>query len=452
MQSKLFPDITADSDYFGWSVACDRNLTVVGAYGSDIKGNEAGAVFIFSQDDREKWSQMDMLVAYDGAPGDYFGWSVAVHHDVIIVGAIGHDWSGMDSGLVYAYSRTQLGSDTFQEDAISSARLWALEAVIHPADASPYAYFGWSVDIYKSTVVVGAPWKDLRQGAAYVFTRNESIHTTYADDDYYTYAETSYRQVAHLLPDDRNVRDFFGSSIALHEDVVVVGAHLALTGDIHGGAVFVFRHDGSSWQLVQKLTSAVFETQITYYGYSVDVYEGVIFVGAPGSTDSLNASVHIYSENFRSDGWDLTVVLHSPEDTVRIGSAFGVSVSLSEGLAAIGSERGTGLLHQETSGCAYLIFPTGLRRSIIYRILSSVGIAGLVLLGLVAVTASYVFCYRWKTNKRRLNVLSTNDVPYDGLNVSDDGSLTTSAHSMLTRLPATSSRGSSTRGLLSGFS
>ncbi len=91
-------------DDFGTStsVAVDGNTAAVGAWGDAGEGTDAGAVFIFRRNEGgiENWGQIAKIVADDAAPYDEFGWAVALDGNVILVGSHNDD-SGTGAAYVY---------------------------------------------------------------------------------------------------------------------------------------------------------------------------------------------------------------------------------------------------------------------------------------------------------------------------------------------------------------
>ena len=91
--------LTAGSDgetggEFGGSVAVDDGTAVVGAPEHDINGNaNAGAAYVFTRaPDSGEWSRpIELTAGSDGAENDWFGYSVAVDGDTIVVGAYQND-------------------------------------------------------------------------------------------------------------------------------------------------------------------------------------------------------------------------------------------------------------------------------------------------------------------------------------------------------------------------
>ena len=62
-------------DRFGWSVAVDGDLAIVGARWEDTGGANAGAAYLFRRDigGADNWGEIKKLTASDAAAGDQFG-------------------------------------------------------------------------------------------------------------------------------------------------------------------------------------------------------------------------------------------------------------------------------------------------------------------------------------------------------------------------------------------
>ena len=85
--AKLIASDAAIYDYFGWSVAVDGDTVVVGAPGDDDNNaSGSGSVYVFTKDTDGVWNQTK-LTASDPAYNDGFGGSVGIDGDTIVVGA-----------------------------------------------------------------------------------------------------------------------------------------------------------------------------------------------------------------------------------------------------------------------------------------------------------------------------------------------------------------------------
>ncbi len=104
---KLLASDGAAADWFGFSVAISGDAAIVGAWRDDDNGSDSGSAY-FYRFDGISWAQAQKLLASDGAAGDRFGYSVAINGDVAIVGAVFEDDNGPDSGSAYVFN-LQLG-------------------------------------------------------------------------------------------------------------------------------------------------------------------------------------------------------------------------------------------------------------------------------------------------------------------------------------------------------
>lgn len=100
--AKLFAADAALGERFGSAVSIDGDAAVVGAFYDDDSGSFSGSTYLFERVS-SVWRQTAKLLASDGSPGDYFGVSVSISGGVAIVGAIGDDGQGTESGSTYAF-------------------------------------------------------------------------------------------------------------------------------------------------------------------------------------------------------------------------------------------------------------------------------------------------------------------------------------------------------------
>ncbi len=93
-----------EGDVFGLSVAISGDTTIVGAYREDDRAPNAGSAYVFERVGNA-WTQVAKLTAADGQGGDLFGVSVGISGDTAIVGSYGDDDLGTDAGTAYIFER-----------------------------------------------------------------------------------------------------------------------------------------------------------------------------------------------------------------------------------------------------------------------------------------------------------------------------------------------------------
>ena len=187
---------------------------IVGAPRDDDGGSATGSAYVFTRS-VSTWSQQEKITDPDGAQNDWFGWSVSIFRETLVVGAVKDDDEGADSGSATVFTR--IGST------------WNRQAKLISSGASTSDQFGYSVSIDWDTVVVGANLQGagstFDMGSAYVFTRSN----------------TDWFQQAKLRPSDAALSDNFGNSVAISGDTVVVGSYFDDDGGTNSGSVYVHR-------------------------------------------------------------------------------------------------------------------------------------------------------------------------------------------------------------------
>ena len=109
-QVKLNASDGAADDYFGFSVSLDGNYALIGAYDDYDNGHYSGSAYIFKRSDTI-WIQDAKLLPSDGAGYDWFGFSVSLDEEYALIGAYGDDSNGIDAGSAYVFEKN-LSVDT----------------------------------------------------------------------------------------------------------------------------------------------------------------------------------------------------------------------------------------------------------------------------------------------------------------------------------------------------
>lgn len=260
-QAKLVAKDADEQDSFGTSVAISGNTVVIGAVGKDADDlSDAGAAYIFVYNG-ESWLQQAKLMGSDSGEDDYFGVSVAIDGNSVVVGADGYDWSGIpDTGAAYVFIRRG-GS-------------WNPHGKLLPLDPAIGGAFGTSLSLSGNMVAIGATeassFFTSGKGSVYLFARSGS----------------DWVQNVKLQASDGRSGDFFGNAVALSGDKVAVGAayHDPDLGNgriINAGAVYVFTHGNTGWKQ-QSLLLLPDARPFDYFGKSVAIDGDVLVAGATG--------------------------------------------------------------------------------------------------------------------------------------------------------------------------
>ncbi len=382
-------------DQFGVSVALSGDTLVVGAWLEDsaakgVNGDQtsntssgSGAVYVFTRSG-EAWSQQAYVKASNTGAHDFFGCSVALSGDTLAVGAYGED--GCGTGVNGDQNLNGCGHVGAAYVFTRSGVEWTQQAYLKASNLHAAARFGASVALSGDTLAVSAPGDSsgatgvnaeqfsnsaLESGAVYVFTR--SVGT--------------WSQQAYVKASNTDEDDWFGSSVALSGDTLVVGAPgedsaatgvngdqgncvpVALTGDTRAvvapgeastainvnvdpisdctpnvGAVYVFTRSGCVWSQEAYLKAS---NESSQFGCSVALSGDALAVGAVGERStamgvngdqnatgaSLSGAVYQFTRN--GDVWSQQVYLKASNTDAN--DRFGSSVSLSGDTLAVGA-------------------------------------------------------------------------------------------------------------------
>ena len=294
LETRLQPNHIDLLDNFGASAAVSGDTIVIGAPNTS---DGEGAVYVF-QRSGSAWTQQSKLVV-DGASG--FGWAVDIDVSTIVVGSEDGAYIFELDGSTWDTTRTP----NLLEHAAEAVAIDGDTVVVGtPQDVTAFVYidngadwveqgsvtgvagaeFGRSVDISGDRVIVGAPGEDSGQGAAYVYQRSSGI--------WYTDAERG-----KLTMEAGQAGDFFGYSVAIDKQRVVVGAwgrdRSTLPEDANDGEAYVFGLRNDEWRL-ETITEALSGSGAEprdMVGYAVGLSDGTAIVGAPELSGRIDLAI-----------------------------------------------------------------------------------------------------------------------------------------------------------------
>ena len=320
--AKLTASDAANYDYFGSSLAISDDTIVVGAVNSNAE-IYSGAAYIFVRPD-DGWmttNETVKLTPSDAATNDDFGSAVAINDELVVVGAHRKsDGEEQNVGAAYIYIRPEDGWEAITE----TAKLTASDSFSFNAFGRPLA-----INDRKDAIVVGASGVN-GAGAVYVFERPES--------GWVTITET-----AKLTSSDAFTNDAFGSNLDISDDIIVAGAP-GDDGDsniINIGAAYIFVRPVTGWETMTetaKLTASDSDDS-DVFGNAVEIYQDTIIVGAPfkeyAGMERVGA---VYTFIRPIDGWKTSTENDKFIAAVPVkGNTFGNSVDINGDTIVVGS-------------------------------------------------------------------------------------------------------------------
>lgn len=315
--TKITSITTNYQDNFGKSVAVSGNYSIIGAWTDDERGPEAGAAYIYFRADEktDHWVLKDRLLASDGEAFNNFGGKVAIEGDYAYVTAQGNDDF---AGAVYVFKRQEESNNTWKEVQKITA-----------SDKSSGDYFGTSITVNNGQMAVGAYGEDDKgRSAGAVYT--------------YELVQDEWRFDTKILDQEGAANDRFGSSVALDENTLIVGA----SRDNKAGSIVVFEKKDARWNQTLKIFSSDGKAK-DRFGCSLALSGDYLAVGADGAEGFMGA-VYIFEKNLGgSNNWgEIKKIQPMDADT---DDRFGKTIAMSGEYLLAGSEG-----HEMGMGATYL--------------------------------------------------------------------------------------------------
>ena len=201
---KIVAPVRNDFDYFGrYGVTINDNYLVVGANFEDEDASEgntissAGSAYIFERDGTGTWNQVQKIVASDRAQDEWFGYSVGLDGNHLLVGS---NQNNNLTGAAYVFEKD--GNDVWNE----VQKLTASNGVAGDR-------FGQDIDIDGNRIIIGAHFRDIGSpgddGAAYIFEKDAGIWT----------------EIAFIYDAFNSTSEYFGFSVGISGDYALVGTY-----------------------------------------------------------------------------------------------------------------------------------------------------------------------------------------------------------------------------------
>lgn len=239
--------------FFGSSVTLDGNWLIVGSPGDDEAGVNTGAAHVYKFDEfDESWENFDKLFSSHPQPNEYFGNSVAIDANagLAVVGQL--DTTG--TGELHPWTIDVDGTTWIQLPSFSNP------------SGSTQSHFGESIQIEGTSLIAGSPNEDNGKGCAWVMTFDRDQNTFVVESE--------------LQPDTSVLAPHFGSSVDITDISAIVGSPHDGNGESNGGSAYLFRKKINTWIFQDKFQGSSTEAG-DGFGTSVSIENSSVVVGAP---------------------------------------------------------------------------------------------------------------------------------------------------------------------------
>lgn len=306
-QTRLNPPTPFASGQMGSNVGVSGNWAVAATPGDEAGGVDAGAAHVF-QLNGNVWSNFQKIVPTSLASGSQLS-AVSISGTTMVLGAnlyanaVGRAW-------VYTFN----GST------------WVLAAELNAPSPVVGEKFGTSVAISNGVVAVGAPRNSVsgtQAGAVYLFSGAS-----------YATVQTVYPQAVGA---ETLIQGEFGSSVALENGTLIVGAPFPNSAATRGEAVYLFRQNGS-FAYGQKIINNDGGGN-KRFGTAVSLSGNRLIIGAPFYSSQNNSEVgraYVYSRASAAANYDASFGMLNPGDA-GVKDHFGQSVFINASNAFVGA-------------------------------------------------------------------------------------------------------------------
>ncbi|MGE0825451.1 MAG: hypothetical protein AB7G75_27770 [Candidatus Binatia bacterium] len=256
--------------------------------------------------------QTAKLTLTDKVTDDRFATSVAIYNDIAVIGVPESDQSGTSAGAVYIFVRDDQGD-------------WKQSQLLPTDIIAARGFFGTSVALNDTTILIGARGANNFSGVVYVFTRDSN---------------NNWNPTQKLTPSTPQPGEFFGWSLALSNNIALIGARGNGDNPNFPGAAYLFTRDpNGNWTEMQKL-SADDAAGGDEFGFSVALVNDTALIGAPSADPRgfQSGAAYLFA---RSDSgqWQQTHKFMASNGIA--GDQFGLTVSFADSTAIIGAPFAT---------------------------------------------------------------------------------------------------------------
>lgn len=344
--SMVKADTPTPDSHFGTRVALSGDTMVVTAMSDDSSAKgvnpespardgaaNSGAAYVFRRRGAE-WHQEAYIKASDTSKDAELGKSIVLQGDTLILGA----WKEAEQGAVYVYQR--------------EGTTWRELEKITAQPRQNGSNFGQSLALLGDVLVIGAGAQDVNAndtGAVHIYRRGADLTWTFD---------------RILSPDTLGTYNWFGSSVSMTDDYLVVGSTGEGNGTLAGGAAYVFRT--KTFELIDMIkpssagtvgffgeyTAVVGDTiVISSFNNNAGLSNGTVYVYAPGQDGKFEQKLELAASN-AGGGDQFGTGLALTQDYLLVGAAHESSAAV----GINGSLQGSAV---ENGGAAYLFARSG---------------------------------------------------------------------------------------------
>lgn len=225
-EQKLKPSDGSQENYFGYQIEVFENTLVVSACGDVNNDPESGSVYVYEKGSNGTWGAEQKLTSFDAFKGDWYGKSIDVFENYLVVGAMKDDDNGENTGIVFIYKKDDNG-------------VWNFIQKIGASDAESYDKYGWSVAVFDQHIAVGAYSNEFGPESGSVYVYELDSNGVWGNEQ-------------KIIPPSGLTSMWFSEALEFTENYLVIGASRDNANVSNSGSVYIL--DFNSFTNAKELT------------------------------------------------------------------------------------------------------------------------------------------------------------------------------------------------------
>ncbi len=190
---KITSPESVDYGNFGIGVSLYGDYLVIGASGIN---NSAGKIYIYKKNNLGEWIFHQKLTSSDNFENSYFGNSVSISGNELVVGAYTEVGTGNPS-MAYIFKLNDNGN-------------WEETQKIPSFESFEHTYFAWMCEIKNNKLLISSPHLyGIEPGKAMLYKKNNQNNWEFDQE---------------LKPENDVAEDFYGWSLAMSDNEIIVGS------------------------------------------------------------------------------------------------------------------------------------------------------------------------------------------------------------------------------------
>jgi len=190
---KITSPESVDYGNFGIGVSLYGDYLVIGASGAN---NNAGKIYIYNKNNSGEWIFHQSLTSSDNFENSYFGNSVSIFGNELVVGA----YTEVDTGnpsMAYIFKLNDNGN-------------WEESQKIPSYESSEHTYFAWMCEMKNDKLLISSPHLyGAEPGRTLLYKKN---------------SQNNWEFDQELKPENDVAEDFYGWSLAMSDNEIIVGS------------------------------------------------------------------------------------------------------------------------------------------------------------------------------------------------------------------------------------